>query len=459
MNEKGFRLVWIFLVYDILIIVASFLGSFYLKYNSLEANSYYIILPLIIIIWVLVVLTFTSQNYYFREGIVQRIKNQIIDFIIFGGIVSSLVLILELKLYSRLILFGTIVMFFILRNAGFLLLYKYLSYMRAKGRHVKRLLVIGAGRIGEELFNYVKRDVSIGYSIVGFLDDNPDTANVSRDLIIGRTDDLNRVLVDYGVEEVILAVPLTATSKISNAIEIAEFHGLRIGMVPDYYRVVQRSFETKTLGNLPIVTIRDIALDNVFNQALKRVFDILFSLAVLFFLSPVYLLIAILIKTGSAGPVFYKPVRIGLGGKEFRCWKFRSMLVDNDPDHAKKSTIDGDPRITPIGDFLRKKSLDELPQFFNVLVGDMSVVGPRPHRAFLNEDMQKKVEGYMIRHYIKPGISGWAQVNGWRGPTETIEQKEQRTKHDLWYIDNWTFWLDLKIILLTATGKSNKNVF
>lgn len=459
MNEKGFRLVWIFLVYDILIIVASFLGSFYLKYNSLEANSYYIILPLIIIIWVLVVLTFTSQNYYFREGIVQRIKNQIIDFIIFGGIVSSLVLILELKLYSRLILFGTIVMFFILRNAGFLLLYKYLSYMRAKGRHVKRLLVIGAGRIGEELFNYVKRDVSIGYSIVGFLDDNPDTANVPRNLIIGSTDDLSRILIDHRIEEVILAIPLTATSKIADAIETAEFHGLRIGMVPDYYRVVERSFETHTLGNLPIVSIRDIALDKIANQALKRSFDVVFSLAVLILLSPLFLIIALLVKLGSAGPVFYKPIRVGLGGKEFKCWKFRSMSVDKDPDHAMKSTVDGDPRITPIGSFLRKNSLDELPQFLNVLVGDMSVVGPRPHRSFLNEDMQKKVEGYMIRHYIKPGITGWAQVNGWRGPTETFEQKDQRTKHDLWYIDNWTFWLDIRIVLMTASGKSNKNVF
>jgi len=459
MNEKGFRLLWIFLAYDILIIIASFLGSIYLKYDSFEAGKYYYVLPIIILIWIMVVLTFTSQNYYFRDGLVQRIRAQIIDFIIFGGIVSSLVLILDLKLYSRLVLFGTIVMFFLLRNIGFLLLYKYLSYMRSKGRHVKRLLIIGAGRIGRQLFDYLKTDVSLGYSVVGFLDDNPNLAMVSSSLILGRTEDLSQVLEKHRVEEVILAIPLAETQKIATAIEMAEFHGLRIGMVPDYYRVVERSFETNTLGNLPIVTIRDIALDNVFNQALKRAFDILFSLAVLIFLFPVFLVIAVLIKLGSEGPVFYKPVRIGLGGKEFKCWKFRSMLVDNDPDHAKKSTVDGDPRITPIGAFLRKKSLDELPQFLNVLVGDMSVVGPRPHRAFLNEDMQKKVEGYMIRHYIKPGITGWAQVNGWRGPTETFEQKEQRTKHDLWYIDNWTFWLDIRIVLLTASGKSNKNVF
>jgi lipopolysaccharide/colanic/teichoic acid biosynthesis glycosyltransferase len=165
------------------------------------------------------------------------------------------------------------------------------------------------------------------------------------------------------------------------------------------------------------------------------------------------------VKASSRGPVFYVPARIGLGGKEFGCLKFRSMVVDDSKDHNLKSTVVGDSRITKTGIFLRKYSLDELPQFINVLLGEMSVVGPRPHRAFLNEDMQKKVEGYMLRHYIKPGITGWAQVNGWRGPTETLEQKEQRTNHDLWYIDNWSFWLDIRIVLLTLIGKSGHNAF
>lgn len=459
MNGKRYRLVWIFLAYDILIIIASFLGSIYLKYDSFEPGKYSIVLPLIIGIWIVVVLTFTSQNYYFREGIIQRLRKQIVDFVIFGGIVSSLVLILDLKLYSRLVLFGTMVMFFLLRNIGFLILYKYLSHMRSKGRHVKRLLIVGAGRMGKELFENVKADVGIGYMVVGFLDDNIELVTVPKEMILGATGDLEDVLKKHRVEEIILAIPLSETQIISNAIEVAEFHGLRIGMIPDYYRVVERSFETTTLGNLPVVSIRDIALDNVLNQALKRGFDLVFSLAVLVFLSPLFLVIAILIKLGSPGPVFYTPVRVGKDGKEFRCWKFRSMLVDDDPNHAAKSTVEGDERITKIGAFLRKRSLDELPQFFNVLGGEMSVVGPRPHRTFLNEEMQQKVDGYMIRHYIKPGITGWAQVNGWRGPTETSEQKEQRTKHDLWYIDNWTFWLDLRIVLMTAAGKSNKNVF
>jgi len=459
MNGKGYRLVWIFLAYDILIIIASFLGSIYLKYDSFEAGKYSIVLPLIIVIWITVVLTFTSQNYYFREGIIQHLRNQIVDFVIFGGIVSSLVLVLDLKLYSRLVLFGTILLFFVLRNAGFVLLYKYLSRMRSKGRHVRRLLIVGAGRIGKELFEYVKGDVGVGYTVVGFLDDNIDMVTVPKEMILGGTGELEVVLKKHRVEQVILALPLSETKIITDAIETAEFHGVRIGMIPDYYRIVERSFETTTLGTLPIVSIRDIALDNGINKALKRSFDVVFSLAVLVLLSPVFLILAILIKAGSPGPVFYTPVRVGKDGKEFRCWKFRSMLVDDDPDHATKSTVLGDQRITRIGSFLRKRSLDELPQFYNVLVGEMSVVGPRPHRTFLNEDMQKKVDGYMIRHYIKPGITGWAQVNGWRGPTETFEQMEQRTKHDLWYVDNWSFWLDLRIVLMTAAGKSNKNVF
>ena len=173
---------------------------------------------------------------------------------------------------------------------------------------------------------------------------------------------------------------------------------------------------------------------------------------------PVTIALSIMIKLESTGPVFYRPQRVGLNGTEFDCLKFRSMIVDTSPTREEKY-CQGDPRITKVGAFIRKSSLDELPQFINVLKGEMSVVGPRPHRKFLNDQLQSKVEGYMLRHYIKPGITGWAQVNGWRGPTETMEQKINRTKHDLWYIDNWTIWLDLRIVLMTVVGKSKTNAF
>jgi Undecaprenyl-phosphate glucose phosphotransferase len=458
-DGKNSRLVWIYLLYDVSIIVVSFLGSIYLKFDSLEAGKYYVMLPLIVLIWIVIVLGFTSQNYYFREGLYRHFRSQVLDFMIFAGIVSTLVLVVDLKIYSRLVLFGTIFLFFVLRNLGLMAIYKYLSVMRSRGRHVKRMLVVGGGRLGNELYQYLKKDPTLGYLIVGFLDDAPEKSVVPEKAVLGKLADFERVVKDKNVEEVILAIPLTATDEINQTIAIAEFHGLRISMVPDYYRLMERPFETRKFGPLPLVSIREIALDNVLNKSVKRIFDVIFSGLALVFITPLLFVLAVLVKLESRGSVLYRPIRVGLGGKEFECLKFRSMLVDKSPDHATKSTVKNDPRITKLGAVLRKYSLDELPQFINVFKGDMSVVGPRPHRTFLNEDMQKKVKGYMMRHYIKPGITGWAQVNGWRGPTNTSEQKSERTKHDLWYMENWTFWLDIRIVVMTLFGKSRKNAF
>ena len=459
MTAKNTSLVWIYLLYDVTIIVVSFLGSIYLKFDSLEVGRYYIVLPIIVLIWMVVVLRFTSQNYYLREGLYRHFRSQVFDFMIFVGIVSTLVLVLNLKIYSRLVLFGTIFLFFVLRNLGLMLMYRYLSIMRSRGRHVKRVLVVGGGRLGNELYKYLKKNPTLGFVIVGFLDDSPEKSVVPENSILGKLSDFKRILNEKEVQEVILAIPLTATIEINQAIEIAEFHGLRISMVPDYYRLMERPFETRNFGPLPLVSIREIALDNLLNKAVKRMFDVTFAGVVLVLIAPLLALIAILVKLESRGPILYRPIRVGFGGKEFRCLKFRSMLVDKSPDLATKSTVKNDPRITKLGAVLRKYSLDELPQFINVFRGEMSVVGPRPHRVFLNEDMQKKVKGYMMRHYIKPGITGWAQVNGWRGPTITAEQKSERTKHDLWYMENWTFWLDVRIILMTLFSKSKENVF
>lgn len=459
MNERNTRLVWMYLMYDISIITISFLGSIYLKYNSFEAGKYVIVLPLIVFIWVIVVLRFTSQNYYLRDGLYRHFKGQIFDFLIFTGIVSTLVLALDLKLYSRLVLFGTILFFFVLRNVGLMLMYRYLVSMRSKGRHVKRLMIVGAGRIGGQLYRYLLKNPTLGYSVVGFLDDNLEGVHVPKEMVLGKLTDFEQKILSERVEEVIMAIPLTATNEITTTIEKAEFHGLRISMVPDYYRLMERPFETRMFGTFPLVSIREIAMDSIANKAIKRMFDLAFSFTVLVLLSPLFLALAIAIKLESKGPSLYRPTRIGLGGKKFKCLKFRSMIVDNSPDHATKSTTVNDSRITKIGKFIRKTSLDELPQFVNVLLGDMSVVGPRPHRAFLNEEMQQKVDGYMLRHYIKPGITGWAQVNGWRGPTVTEEQRFERTRHDLWYMENWTFWLDVRIVFMTLVGKSKQNAF
>lgn len=207
--------------------------------------------------------------------------------------------------------------------------------------------------------------------------------------------------------------------------------------------------------NIPIINVNITPLGNYYNWLYKRLFDIFFSIFVLVLVSPLLIMIALLVKLTSKGPVLYAAERVGMGGDVFKMYKFRTMY-HSEENQDTLSTREKDSRVTLFGRFLRKANLDELPQFFNVLTGDMSVVGPRPHRVYLDKKLQNEVAKYMIRRCIRPGITGWAQVNGWRGPTNTEEQKIQRTRYDLWYVKNWTFWLDVKIIFLTLFGKKTR---
>jgi putative colanic acid biosynthesis UDP-glucose lipid carrier transferase len=278
--------------------------------------------------------------------------------------------------------------------------------------------------------------------------------------VVTNLDNLKNYLSTQYVNGIIIALPFHEIESIKSIIKIADYHGTRVQFIPDYHDVFGEKFKTSQFGNLEVVNTRQLPLDNAYSGILKNFFDIVFSICILILLSPIFLIIGILVKLDSPGPVFYLPERIGKNGKPFRLNKFRTMNSCDNPKNGIKSTTVNDPRITKIGKFLRKYSLDELPQFINVLIGDMSVVGPRPHRIHLNQMMQESEEKYMVRHYYKPGITGWAQVNGWRGPLETSEQKKQRTNHDLWYLENWSFWLDVKIIFLTLfSSKTHKSSF
>ena len=257
------------------------------------------------------------------------------------------------------------------------------------------------------------------------------------------------------MDELIIALPFRTEKKIIKLVRLADFYGIRVRIIPDFFKLFGDNFNVYTLGNTPIVNINEGPLDDYSNALLKRIFDICFSLLILILFFPVFLITTLLIKFTSKGPIFYRPERVGYKNNTFKVFKFRTMHHTNEDD-GKKSTIKNDPRVISVGKFLRKYNLDEIPQFFNIIKGDMSIVGPRPHRIYLDKELQYSIDKYMIRHYIKPGLSGWAQVNGWRGPTHTKEQQEQRTKHDLWYLRNWTFWLDIKIIWKTVFGKKSR---
>ncbi|MBF8964684.1 exopolysaccharide biosynthesis polyprenyl glycosylphosphotransferase [Pontibacter sp. FD36] len=317
----------------------------------------------------------------------------------------------------------------------------------------KHTLIAGIGDSANHAYKQLQSSQLATHNIKGFIKCKEEECQVEQDRIVGDLDAMNQYLMSNKVDEIVIALPIKVSKKVKRVIDAADYHGIRVKYIPDFQGVLGKSYKLCRYGNMDVINVRQVPLDKKSASISKYVFDVLFSFFALLFLMPVFAIIAILIKLDSDGPIFYCPVRIGKGGKPFRLFKFRSMKVCDKAVGGSLSTKAGDERITKLGRILRKYSLDELPQFLNVLLGDMSVVGPRPHRSYLNQQFQSSEEKYMIRHYCKPGITGWAQVNGWRGPTETKEQKSQRTQHDLWYVENWTLSLDFKIVYMTVFDK------
>ncbi len=317
----------------------------------------------------------------------------------------------------------------------------------------KSTLVAGIGSMAVNVEKHLQAHSKTPRHIKGFIKCKKEESVVTNDRIIGDLESIHSYLSENPVDEIVIALPVKPSKKVKSIIEVADYHGIRVKYVPDYQGLLGTNYKITRYGHIDAINVRQVPLDDPLAFWVKNSFDKVFAFLALVALSPLFLVIALLIKLDSPGPLFYCPIRTGKAGKQFRIYKFRSMRCNDDESKGTLSTKQNDERITKVGKVLRKYSLDELPQFLNVLLGDMSVVGPRPHRNFLNKQFQISEKRYMVRHYFKPGITGWAQINGWRGPTETQEQKSQRTLHDLWYIENWTLWLDMKIIYLTIFGR------
>ena len=244
--------------------------------------------------------------------------------------------------------------------------------------------------------------------------------------------------------------------KLEQIVAICEKSGVHTKFVPDYYNFISTNPYTEDLDGLPVINIRNVPLTNTVNRMIKRLIDIIGSIVALILFSPIMLVVAILVKKSSPGPIFFAQERIGLGNRPFKMYKFRSMGVQDPKKEAKEWTTKNDARVTPVGRIIRKTSLDELPQFWNVLKGDMSLIGPRPERPLFVEKFKEEIPRYMIKHQVRPGITGWAQVNGFRGDTSI----RSRIEHDLYYIENWSLGLDIKILFLTFfKGFVNKNAY
>ena len=332
-------------------------------------------------------------------------------------------------------------------------------YMNKVSKVGKRIVIVGYNEVARKLaynFSLQKRNLMVE----GFFEDSDMVDELSALPIIGDIDECLSYAVKNNINEIYSTISPERNSAIYEMAHTAEKSLIRFRFVPDFKLYVNRKTHMEYLEELPILSLRSEPLEDVTNSVKKRVFDIVFSLLVIvFLLSWLVPILALLVKLNSKGPVFFVQMRSGKDNKQFRCFKFRSLSVNGDA-HTRQVTKN-DTRITPLGKFLRKSNLDELPQFLNVLMGDMSVVGPRPHMLLHTETFSKLMEEYMIRHFVKPGVTGWAQVNGFRGEIKQPEQLRKRIEHDIWYMENWSLWLDLKVIFLTVyrTVKGDKNAY
>lgn len=332
-----------------------------------------------------------------------------------------------------------------------------LHSMRSKGYNQKHILLVGYSRAAESFVDRVLGNPEWGYQIKGILDDNSKKGREYRGIqVLGTTRELADILSQNTLDEIAITLSLGEYTKLERLVAVCEKSGVHTKFIPDYNRVISTRPFMEDLQGLPVINIRHVPLNDPLNRFVKRSVDIFGAVVGIILFSPIMLLTAAIIKLTSPGPLIFSQERIGLHNRPFHMYKFRSMEVQQPSAEKSKWTTPHDPRVTPIGRFIRRVSIDEMPQFFNVLKGDMSLVGPRPERPFFVERFKEEIPRYMIKHQVRPGMTGWAQVNGYRGDTSITK----RIEHDLYYIENWTLGWDFKILFLTFfKGFINKNAY
>lgn len=331
----------------------------------------------------------------------------------------------------------------------------FLKYYRRIGYNYRRVLIAGYGEISTELRKFFTYHPEHGYKFFGYFDDNMSSSNIR-----GNVDDIEHFSVENDIDEIYCVLPHMDYTKVQKLIDFAEDNFIKVRIIPDFRGFPYKAVDISLYDFIPVLNVREQPLEDGFNIFIKRAFDIAFTLIIsLLVLSWLIPIVSLLIMIDSKGPIFFKQHRAGKDNQAFKCYKFRTMRVHDEPEHKQASK--GDPRITTIGKLLRKTSLDELPQFYNVLKGDMSVIGPRPHPLKLNEQFQPIINKFMLRHSVKPGITGLAQAKGYRGETRTVQMMKNRVKLDRFYADNWSLFFDIKIIVLTVVHlfKGNENAY
>jgi len=460
---KGYsRYFWaIHFIGDLFIVNFAFLLTFYLKFDTLMFSDKYKFLFIIFnAIWILVAL-FLQLYELKRLMRLDRILFNLFKAFVFNAlIISSILFSLKASEFSREHLYATYLLLFALimlwRYSAIKLIYIY----RKSGFNYKRVIIVGGGEVANQLYTYFISDDVLGVRIKGVFSDSEISFDIKDKIKSGNLDEFESFALDQDIDEIYYAMPLTYTQKIKDLVDFCDKNMMRFKVVPDFRGFLFKRVNIDFFDDVPVVTLRAEPLTDITNRFFKRVFDILFSsLVIIFVLSWLYPIIAILIKFSSKGPVLFKQARSGVANVEFMCYKFRSMTQSIDADTKQASK--GDARITKIGAFLRKSSLDEFPQFINVFMGDMSIVGPRPHMLAHTEEYSALINKYMVRQLVKPGITGAAQVKGYRGETKELKDMEGRVRLDVWYIENWSLSVDINIIFLTVWNvfKGDENAF
>jgi putative colanic acid biosynthesis UDP-glucose lipid carrier transferase len=437
---------------DIIIILIAYLIAKKFSYNiDLQYFSYPFFFLSIVLWFVMSVFSkiyFEKRSNKFAEEMVQMIYHAIL----FIVSLSSVLFFLNLnhKFPSKFVLVFANILTFLAILSKYAIRKKIHAYLN-KGIFYDQVLLVGSTVAAEEFIDAVKKYYYYGYKCIGYIDDQDQLKKECA--YLGNLNDLHTILRTTEIDEVFIALPTGENEKIQNCIAICDGLNIKVRILPNLTEFTSSSVYINNIGLLPVVNVGDLPLDKRENRLLKRSFDIIFSLFFFILLgSFIFPLLAIIIKSSSKGPIFFKQERWGLNNKRITCYKFRSMYKESsdiDEDGNFQQAFKNDPRITLIGKILRKTNMDELPQFWNVLIGNMSVVGPRPHPTQLNIQSMELVDNYMLRHMVIPGITGLAQVNGCRGETRTTEDMQKRVNFDLYYIQRWNFWLDLQIIIQT----------
>lgn len=427
------------------------------------ANSNYLIIALVFnLIWLLAANITGLYEHVLTKDSIKTFRGVIKTYFLFVGFIGfTIIILIDRKPYfiTRQHLFYSLILFGSLLSLWKLIFLGIRKSERASLMDTRTFIIVGAGRIGQDLYNFFAANPELGYKLMGVFDD--DSEKIKYDNVYaGSITECIQYVIENKIDEIFCTLPNSETEKIEKLMLEADKNLIRFKFVPEYFDFERRPTYTENFGHIPVISVRPEPLENMLNRFVKRLFDCVFSLFLIVFLfSWLFPILAILIKLESRGPIFFTQVRSGRDNKPFNCYKFRSMKINADSNKIQATR--NDVRITRLGAILRRTSLDELPQFFNVLIGNMSVVGPRPHMISHTQQYAQLIDKFMVRHFLKPGITGYAQVTGLRGEIKTTDAMLKRVEADVWYLENWSFLFDLKIIFLTVWNvvKGDKNAY